>query len=73
MVTPGKSAIAERLATGNPQELQGRQQQQKCLPQSGGKKQQSQATTVTSATSNIKETAISWPLTTAGTQPTAGM
>jgi hypothetical protein len=68
------SAIAERLGeTGNPQELQGCQQQQECLPQSGCQQQQSQATTVTSATSNIKETAISWPLTTAEMQATAGM
>ncbi len=63
LVKPGTSAITEILATGNPQELQGRQEQQECLPQSGCKQQQSQATTVTSATSNIKETAISWPLT----------
>jgi hypothetical protein len=73
LVTPGTSAIAERLATGNPQELQGRQKQQECMPRSGCKQQQSQATTVTSATSNIKETEISWPLTTAGTQANAGM
>jgi hypothetical protein len=72
LVTPGTSAIGERLAAGNPQELQGRQQQQECLPQSECKQQQSEATTVTSATSNIRETAISWPLTTAGTQATTG-
>ena len=40
MVTPGTSAIAERPATGNHQELKGRQQQQKYLPQSGGKQEQ---------------------------------
>jgi hypothetical protein len=35
LVTPGMSAIAERPATGNPQELKGHQQQHQCLPQSG--------------------------------------
>jgi hypothetical protein len=32
LVTPGTSAIAERPATGNHQELKGHQQQQECLP-----------------------------------------
>jgi hypothetical protein len=40
LVTPGTSAIADRPATGNPQELKGRQQQQECLPLSGCKQQQ---------------------------------
>jgi hypothetical protein len=40
LVTPGMSAIAERPATGNPQELKGRQQQQECLSQSRCKQQQ---------------------------------
>jgi hypothetical protein len=31
LVTPGTSAIAERQATGNHQELKGHQQQQECL------------------------------------------
>jgi hypothetical protein len=37
LATPGTSAIAERLATGNHQELKERQQQQGCLPLSGCK------------------------------------
>jgi hypothetical protein len=37
---PGTSAVAERPATGNHQELKGRQQQQECLPQSECKQQQ---------------------------------
>jgi hypothetical protein len=32
LVTPGTSAIAERPAIGNHQELKGCQQQQECLP-----------------------------------------
>jgi hypothetical protein len=40
LVTPGMLAIAERPATGNHQELKGRQQQQECLPLSGCKQQQ---------------------------------
>jgi hypothetical protein len=40
LVTPGMSAIAERPATGNHQELKGCQQQQECLPQSECKQQQ---------------------------------
>ena len=32
LVTPGTSAIAERPAKGNHQELKGCQQQQECLP-----------------------------------------
>jgi hypothetical protein len=32
LVTPGTSAIAEKPATGNRQELKGHQQQQECLP-----------------------------------------
>ncbi len=40
LVTQGTSAIAERLATGNPQGLKGRQQQQECLPLSRCKQQQ---------------------------------
>jgi hypothetical protein len=36
LVKPGKSAVAERPATGNHQE---RQQQQECLPHSGCKQQ----------------------------------
>jgi hypothetical protein len=39
-LTPGTSAIEERPATGNHQELKGRLQQQECLPQSGCKQQQ---------------------------------
>jgi hypothetical protein len=40
LVTPGTTAIAERPATGNHQELKGRQLQQKYLPLSGCKQQQ---------------------------------
>jgi hypothetical protein len=40
LVTPGTSAIAERPATGSHQELEGRQQQQECLPQPGCKQRQ---------------------------------
>jgi hypothetical protein len=68
LVSSGASAIAARPATGNHQEFKGRQQQQECLPLSGCKQQlwhQQQAT--------LRMTAISWPLTTAGTQATAGM
>ena len=43
LVTPGTSAIAEKPATGNRQELKGHQQQQECLPLM-------QATAVTQAT-----------------------
>jgi hypothetical protein len=42
-VTPGTSAIAEKPAKGNRQELKGHQQQQECLPLM-------QATAVTQAT-----------------------
>jgi hypothetical protein len=38
--TPGTPAIAVRPATGNHQELKGRQEQQECLPQSGCIQQQ---------------------------------
>ena len=40
LVTPGTSAIAEKPATGNHQELIGRQQQQECLQQHGCEQQQ---------------------------------
>jgi hypothetical protein len=53
LVTPGTSAIAERPATGNHQELKGCQQQQECLPLSATAV--TQATPVTPATSNIKD------------------
>jgi hypothetical protein len=53
LVTPGTSAIAERPATGNHQELKGHQQQQECLPLMQATAV-TQATTVAPATSNIK-------------------
>jgi hypothetical protein len=40
LVTPGTSAIAERPATGNHQELKERQQQQECCLSLDAKKQQ---------------------------------
>jgi hypothetical protein len=40
LVTPGTSAIAERPATGNHQELKERKQQQECCLSLDAKKQQ---------------------------------
>ncbi len=72
--SPATSAIAERLATGNPQEPKGRQQQQECLPLSGCKQQQwhkQQQQRQQQAT--LRMTAISWQLTIAGTQAAVGL
>jgi hypothetical protein len=53
LVTPGTSAIAERPATGNHQELKGHQQLQECLPLMQATAV-TQETIVAPATSNIK-------------------
>jgi hypothetical protein len=55
LVTPGMLAIAERPATGNHQELKGRQLQQECLPLWMQATAVAKATTVMPATSNIKD------------------
>jgi hypothetical protein len=74
LATLETSAIAERPATGNHQELKERQQQQECLPPSGCKQQQwhkQQQQRQQKAT--LRMTALSCPLTTAEKQATAGM